>query len=107
MPVMYPAALLRTLTPSSTAFASLSAGVAGTEASDQMEHGQVPPPLLPTVTVTPVDGVSSKALSSNARLRMVTEPPDPVPHENVQLVVPVALFQVVPPSTDTSTPTTT
>src|SRR5437762_2424277 len=45
-------------------------------------------------------------VSSKARLLMVTEPEPAAAHENDQLVVPVACFQVAPPSVDTSTPAT-
>ena len=95
----------RNLTPSSVDPGSPSSALAGVAVAFQIVHGQVRPAV--TVTVTPADGAPMLPLSSKARLFRITEPDPPTVHWNDQLVVPVADFQVLPPSVDTSTPTTT
>ena len=72
---------------------------------DQIEHGHVRDSV--TVTATPADGVSMLPLSSNDRLRIVTvAAAADACRCNSSCVVPVAFFQVVPPSSETWTPAT-
>src|SRR4051794_29417623 len=104
MPVTVPVWSAVNLTPTLVAFLSESLGVAGIALGAKMVHGQV---FGAAPTVTPGPGVSRLPLSSAARLLIVTWPEE----RGVQLYVhaerPVAGCQVVPPSTDTSTPPTT
>src|SRR6185436_9414089 len=57
----------------------------------------------PTVTVTLGLGCPTFPLSSTARLSRLAVCAGPVPQLNVQFESPLARFQVLPPSTDTST----
>src|SRR5262245_22784135 len=66
-----------------------------------------PPPAEGIVIVTPADGVSRLALSSAARLLMVTKPEPIAVQLYVHVPRPLAGCHVTPPSTDTSTPPTT
>src|SRR3954469_3675302 len=102
---MNPATLLRSFTPSSTAFPSATDGLAGPAVGAQIVHGQVPPPPPPPpiVTVTPAEGDSTNPLSSDARLRIVAVPLVGGVHVQVHDVVPAARCQLRPPSTETST----
>src|SRR6476646_10584217 len=80
---------------------SLESMPAGVTLLPQIEQGQ------PMVTVLPADGASRLPLSSTARDRIVDVGlPCAAGQVYVQLVVPVAGCQVVPPSVDTSTPAT-
>src|SRR5471030_3296528 len=103
MPVMKPAVLERNLTPSSVELVSPSSAFCGVAVDGQIVQGHVRVEAV-IVTVRPADGVSMFPLSSNARLLIVAEPTTIGVHWYVQLVVPVAWFQVVPPSVETSTP---
>src|SRR5712692_5709196 len=119
--------------PSSTELASLADGLAGTAVLGQIVHGQadgsdvevgvgvlvgvpgsgvlvgvgeavgVGVADVPIVTATPADGVSRLALSSTARLLIVTGPEPFAGQLYDQFVVPVVGCQVAPPSTETST----
>src|SRR5262245_44175767 len=106
MPVIVPLISDWNFTSSSTDPVSGTAAKLDVSVLDQIVHEQVcpPPPPLPTVTVTPKAGVSRFPLSSTARLRRVTVPAVVTVHANVQLVVPEARRQVVPPSVEMSTP---
>src|SRR3954454_21139698 len=106
MPLITPSTSVRNLSPSSTEPVSeSSSGAGGTTEAAQIEHGHVRDPFR--VTLTPPDAISRFPVSSKARLRMLTVPEPAAVHEKVQLVVPVAARQVVPPAVDTSTPVTT
>ena len=67
-------------------------------------QGQACPAV--TVIATFAPGDSMLPLSSKARAWMFTVPDPLTVQDRDQLVVPVARFQVVPPSVDTSTPAT-
>src|SRR3954471_24340304 len=100
MPVTVPATSEVNFRPSSTA--PLSPSSAPTLAVlFHSEHGHVAAP--PPFTVTPGPGVSTLRLSSIARVWMVAAPVDGAFHVNDQFARPVAVFHVVPPSTETST----
>src|SRR6185503_4408117 len=91
--------------PSSTGLgSSTSATIGALDALKSVLHGQLPGT---TETVEPEPAFSRLPLSSIARVRMATEPGAPGVQSKVHDAVPCAAFQVVPPSTDTSTPATT
>src|SRR5688572_14709761 len=101
--VMLPALLERKRTPSSTEFGSASTVLAGVSRGHS-EQGQA---ALPTLNVRVAGELCRLPLSSTARTRTVTSPVVVGTQVYDQLVRPVAARQVVPPSTDTSTPPTT
>src|SRR5712692_551192 len=101
MPVMVPLTSGRNLTPSSTALVSVAV-CAGVGEAFQMLHGQAGGDVI--VTVTPAPGCSRLPLASVARLVMVLVPATGGVQANDQFSRPVAGCQVLPPSTDTSTP---
>src|SRR5436305_888757 len=105
MPVMKPSMSLLNLTPSSYGLASDELGFVGTvDGFHRFGHGQAP---TTTDTVMPLPADSRLPLSSIARLRSVADPSPPGDQSKLQVVVPCATCQVVPPSTDTSTLATT
>src|SRR3954453_482739 len=99
MPVIDPATSEVNFTPSSTAWLSPSS-LPTLAVLFHSEQGHV---AAPPLTATPGPGVSTLRLSSMARLWIVAPPADGAFHVNDQLPRPVAGFQVVPPSTETST----
>src|SRR5262245_61241578 len=102
---MKPLTSLLNLTPTSTAVPSPEFRTAGvTVGFHSVVHGQLPGPM---VTVTPAPAVWMLPLSSIARLRMLALPTAPGDQSKLHALVPVAVRQVAPPSTDTSTPATT
>src|SRR5262249_22016976 len=106
MPVMKPFWSDLNLTPTLTLALSGAEATAGVGLAGQIVQGHAPPAPL-TVTVTPAPGVSRFPLSSTARLLIVTCPEPFTVQRKVQDPRPVAGCQVVPPSTETSTPPTT
>src|SRR4051794_34086728 len=100
MPLTVPKTSDLNLTPTSTELASPESADAGV-VPDHSEHGQ------PTLTVVPLPGVPTFALSSVARALMFAVGLPWAVHEYVQIVVPVAGCHVLPPSVETSTPATT
>src|ERR1700704_6420437 len=98
---MVPAASLLKRTPSSVARPSLESAFVGTVLGAQIEHGHE------TFAVFPTRGLSTFALSAEARVRMTVPGCPWAIHGYVQLLVPDAGCQVVPPSVETSTPATT
>src|SRR5262245_22897677 len=101
---MNPSTTERNFTPISMGLASLIEGLAGVTDEFQIEQGNV---RCPTLMVRPAPGVSVFTLSSMARDLMVWDPSAVGMNVKLHEVVPAARFQVVPPSTDTSTPATT
>src|SRR5262245_62095555 len=100
---MNPAAVARNFTPNSTEPVSVDEGFAGTVDAVQMLHGQG---RGATVTLIPADGVSRLPLSSTARLRRFTVPDLFGNQVKLHDASPAAGCQVVPPSTEISTPAT-
>src|SRR5664280_711176 len=106
---MNPSTVARNFIPTLIAEPSLN-WPAGVSVGWNTVHGQLGATGAVTVTFTtfgdppPVPAVSRFPESSNARLLIVAGPCAPGVQEYVQLVVPVAGFQVVPRSTETSTP---
>src|ERR1700710_942895 len=93
MPVMVPEVEVENLTPSSTEFRSAAVWLSGTAVlPNKLERAA-------TLTVIPPDGGSVLRLSSVARDMIVCDPAAAF-QVRVQLVVPEALSQVAPPSTD-------
>src|SRR4029077_7756801 len=72
----------------------------GVDPEPQIEHEQ------PTLSTRPVAGASRFPLSSTARVRIVVLGFPWATQPYLQLVVPVAGCQLVPPSVETSTPAT-
>src|SRR6266511_5473149 len=91
----------RNFIPRFTAAPSVLSGPTVSE-GENMLHGQLIGAAAPMVTVTPADGVSRRRLSSEARLRIVTDPVVVGVHLYDQFSRPIAGCHVVPPSSDTS-----
>src|SRR5260221_4016234 len=89
---------------------SVAAGMAGTSVGRKAEQGQL---VVIGVTLTEIafaagglPGVSMLPLSSKPRDSITTVPAVAGTQLSVQLEAPLATCQVVPPSTETSTPAT-
>src|SRR6476469_923318 len=101
---MNPSISLVNCTPSSTALVSAALGPAGTAPERQMlVHGHS---FAALETTAPPPAASRLPLSSIERLLIVADPGAPGVQSKLHRLVPVAAFQVAPPSTETSTPAT-
>src|SRR5215216_1559485 len=96
---MEPACVVRNFTPSSTKLKSPASAVPGVVDSGKIEHGHCGGPMVTDRLTT----VPMFTLSSIARTMTVAAPIWVGVQLNVQDARPVAAFQVVPPSTETST----
>src|SRR3954470_24026044 len=101
---MNPSMSLLNLTPSSSAVPSPKSGIGGALVGlNRLVQGQSP---CTTLIVIPGPAASRLPLSSIARVRRIALPSDPGVQSYLQLGAPVAGCQVLPLSTETSTPAT-